>query len=853
MTTSVDQGPQTLFSSLKNEVRYCGVAVSDMRRAQLSCLQSSRVQAVLDIDRKIADYKRSVFSLEHQKAQLGVELAFLKSIRSPIRRLPVEVLNIIFRMSIALSCCEDGSIKTASTCGAFHAIELSQVCTSWYNIVTRDRFLWTDVLLKGVWIVEDSDERCYQSLTMILGRSRGLPLHVHFTGSSTAVTFHPRSVDLLVESSSRWQSLSLYDMDEIHSDYLFSRINTDSLRSINIFSTSTHASADLSFLNLSNTVTHLRIFSHSGSYSSTWPCVVELVMGELGGEDISIDVLPLCPGLETLELRMGGKGSHYPNLTHPNLNTLKIMACNDSSFDPLVLFHASDLPMLNRLCLSNCWLRWNSAGVLNWTRVIRSLVSKSSCQLTFLRVDNVYGTSRGFKDFLNSLPELRELEFVAARSWHAVQPECYDSLFGQLTFPRFVHRGTPKSVLCKKLKALSLEVDFTLITDRTLLDLLVSRVMVSEHLRILLRPLRVGTVLETEGFQERYPADVVDSVVYFTCGEVSIVVIVCKFHPLHGILCSPTAMGTTFMTLRGVYCLFPRKILGSRRNLSLRARLCQSDWFKAEERQFNNIGFSLDPSPSFRDTATGELAPLPRYVGDDFCCVVSFGPVASYFLSTGIEVEITTCQFTPVYLNISHTPSVELRYYKRFTMNLKPFTDPLTSTDDRQGLLFPGTNTELQTGDSLFDVALTIKVAHEGYRYLRHLLCDSLYKVFRRNRWNSVTAVPSALAVATTIRYLFALFRSLPNESIPSTRARLSFGADEVGAALIQLDVRLPGFGRPNTSIFTPCFGRLNRPTHPVIERLSMDLWENNIHVNCTFDRALRPEQKPGGILVVST
>ncbi|KAK7445068.1 hypothetical protein VKT23_014930 [Stygiomarasmius scandens] len=790
---------------------------------------------------------------------------------------------------------------------------------------------------------------------MILGRSHGLPLHVHFTGSSTAVTFHPRSVDLLVESSSRWQSLSLYDMDEIHSDYLFSRINTDSLHSINIFSTSTHTSADLSSLNLSNTVTHLRIYSHSGSYSSTWPCVVELVMGELGGEDISIDVLPLCPGLETLELRMGGKGSHYLNLTHPNLNTLKIMACNDFSFDPLVLFHASDLPMLNRLCLSNCWLRWNSAGVLNWTRVIRNLVSKSSCQLTFLRVDNVYGTSRGFKDFLNSLPELRELEFVAARSWHAVQPECYDSLFGQLTFPRFVHRGTPKSVLCKKLKALSLEspeplsvvfrrwsvsgyADALLEVPQfpfpTLFDFLefpelfrlrrtshdVARCVSSylsalftyskplqpyfsvEQIRALqfvhratgflctgpnisalfartamspknrlnffvrstaaepllsflnlLCPLRVGTVLETEGFQERYPADVVDSVVYFTCGEVSIVVIVCKFHPLHGILCSPTAMGTTFMTLRGVYCLFPQKILGSRRNLSLRARLCQSDWFKAEERQFNNIGFSLDPSPSFRDTATGELAPLPRYVGDDFCCVVSFGPVASYFLSTGIEVEITTCQFTPVYLNISHTPSVELRYYKCFTMNLKPFTDPLTSTDDRQGLLFPGTNTELQTGDSLFDVALTIKVAHEGYRYLRHLLCDSLYKVFRRNRWNSVTAVPSALAVATTIRYLFALFRSLPNESIPSTRARLSFGADEVGAALIQLDVRLPGFGRPNTSIFTPCFGRLNRPTHPVIERLSMDLWENNIHVNCTFDRALRPEQKPGGILVVST
>lgn len=92
-------------------------------QADISFLQTR----ILESEAQIENIEAQISELMRQKDAKVVEIASVRNVLSPVRRVPLEILSDIFEFS----CLPEGGIFSAFHDGIFRALILTRVCTSW--------------------------------------------------------------------------------------------------------------------------------------------------------------------------------------------------------------------------------------------------------------------------------------------------------------------------------------------------------------------------------------------------------------------------------------------------------------------------------------------------------------------------------------------------------------------------------------------------------------------------------------------------------------------------------------------------------------------------------------------------
>ncbi|KAK7433649.1 hypothetical protein VKT23_020655 [Stygiomarasmius scandens] len=184
--------------------------VEDLMRS-LSPLSRSDIVAVprmfAKIDEEVERYERDILQLESRIVYLRSKQEFLKrkkdrlkSLTAPVRRLPTEVLSLIF---INL-CGDDGVVFAYDQSTPPLPFILTFVCHRWREVAIATPQIWSRIRLDESLDDGDIDSHTlFVPLQMALERSKGLPLSI-YVGSRFIDRETSPLLDLLATQSQRW-------------------------------------------------------------------------------------------------------------------------------------------------------------------------------------------------------------------------------------------------------------------------------------------------------------------------------------------------------------------------------------------------------------------------------------------------------------------------------------------------------------------------------------------------------------------------------------------------------------------------------------------------------------------------
>ncbi|THU78885.1 hypothetical protein K435DRAFT_699140, partial [Dendrothele bispora CBS 962.96] len=201
-----------------------------------------------DYDTEIARLETAISILKHKRARLEGHIARFRSLLSPIRRLPPEILGLIF----LLRCEETGNNFTfAQHYIHLPAVVLSQVCTDWRKVASNTPSIWSNLRFGLGWEYGQFDDLsnqefialilplinlCFERSSQVL-----LDLSVYFWNFWENDGFES-ILKTITSTSHRWRSLDLWSQSESGTEVFCSQITE--LSSLECFDT------DLSTLEL---------------------------------------------------------------------------------------------------------------------------------------------------------------------------------------------------------------------------------------------------------------------------------------------------------------------------------------------------------------------------------------------------------------------------------------------------------------------------------------------------------------------------------------------------------------------------------------------------------------------------
>ncbi|THU78881.1 hypothetical protein K435DRAFT_603695, partial [Dendrothele bispora CBS 962.96] len=108
-----------------------------------------------DYDTEIAQLETAISILKHKRARLEGHIAKFRSLLSPIRRLPPEILSLIFILR-----CEGfgNSFNSVEHYIDLPAVVLSQVCTGWRKVASDTPSIWSDLDFSLGWEEDHFDD-----------------------------------------------------------------------------------------------------------------------------------------------------------------------------------------------------------------------------------------------------------------------------------------------------------------------------------------------------------------------------------------------------------------------------------------------------------------------------------------------------------------------------------------------------------------------------------------------------------------------------------------------------------------------------------------------------------------------
>ncbi|KAE9410689.1 hypothetical protein BT96DRAFT_846380 [Gymnopus androsaceus JB14] len=194
-------------------------AVASMRQyldsnKTVSPQQASEVAQLLkDTEKDIEDYSAEIARLETKIRSICNEVDFLqhyvepwgRSILSPIRKLPLEVLHLIF-----VFCGLGGNTVNFPECASFMmrqpAWAVSSTCVKWRGVALSCKHLWSSIFVGSIWYaaqIGDYMVRVNHAVNRCFRQSHPHPLTLGFEVSRAD------TADIMLQNADRWQSVTI--------------------------------------------------------------------------------------------------------------------------------------------------------------------------------------------------------------------------------------------------------------------------------------------------------------------------------------------------------------------------------------------------------------------------------------------------------------------------------------------------------------------------------------------------------------------------------------------------------------------------------------------------------------------
>ncbi|KAK1223369.1 hypothetical protein PQX77_013768 [Marasmius sp. AFHP31] len=155
--------------------------------------------------------KAALMALENRLDDAEKKEEYLRSLLSPIHRMPPEVMMEIFKV-----CCnspEANSIPYSSP-ELPVTLKLSMVCGLWRNIFVSTPSLWSNLSVTG----HASDARSFKVTKLFMDRSQSTPLalKIIYSDNTNRTRIGPDIMGVLTTHSNRWWSVD-FDIDALRS------------------------------------------------------------------------------------------------------------------------------------------------------------------------------------------------------------------------------------------------------------------------------------------------------------------------------------------------------------------------------------------------------------------------------------------------------------------------------------------------------------------------------------------------------------------------------------------------------------------------------------------------------------
>jgi hypothetical protein len=135
--------------------------------------------------------QNALAQLERQAQELQGQLQQFRSILSPVRKLPVEIIGEIFSFAIS---------SPLDSTGREHLVNFALVCRTWRNAAYRKHTLWSSLRIEG-----ELTQSSYDLILSCFGRSGCIPRSLELDQVSSRINCG----DSGCRSSSRWGTLLL--------------------------------------------------------------------------------------------------------------------------------------------------------------------------------------------------------------------------------------------------------------------------------------------------------------------------------------------------------------------------------------------------------------------------------------------------------------------------------------------------------------------------------------------------------------------------------------------------------------------------------------------------------------------
>lgn len=213
---------------------------STLERAEISQLLTDGEADQLRYRAQMARHRAVLAALENQSASLASHMDVCRSLLTPIRKLPPEILRSIFRDSCPAGN-EDSAIQMP-------AATLGMVCSHWRDIVLSTTELWSDITLD---LDADNmeDPRSTQRLIeLFLQRAGGSPLDVAIRRTAPGGNCEP-ALRALAQHSLKWRNVQLVVTADILScpalSVLSDRLDALETLDIQVLGSSNNATIDI--------------------------------------------------------------------------------------------------------------------------------------------------------------------------------------------------------------------------------------------------------------------------------------------------------------------------------------------------------------------------------------------------------------------------------------------------------------------------------------------------------------------------------------------------------------------------------------------------------------------------------
>ncbi|KAE9400070.1 hypothetical protein BT96DRAFT_857764 [Gymnopus androsaceus JB14] len=378
-------------------------------------------EMILLCDMDLEDYQAEVIHLQsrirfiqEQQTRLRVCQARLRSLTSPGRRLPNEILASIFDYACEWNVLQESpSSGTQAPCSSIitylPALSLSSICTRWRSVAKSSPSLWSRLKLE---ITSERKPKAFiATVDLFLARSGQYPLSITLEISRRLQEQSPLVLELLMRHCHRWRTFQYISGWRISNflEYEPTR-HFAILKSLDI---ETRFGNVLPLeLNIFRNAPQLReviVYGLDGPQLSQihlpFSQVTNIRINACGEVD---DVLHRCPNIASLQLRDDkSSGMAMLSLPHRTLNAVEVVTVVEDTHRVLAETLTSfTFPTLHELRVLGNPNRYED----QWPRLFAAFLSRSSCTITTLVISTVMTSDTGLVSVLQLLPTLVTFE-----------------------------------------------------------------------------------------------------------------------------------------------------------------------------------------------------------------------------------------------------------------------------------------------------------------------------------------------------------------------------------------------------------------------------------------------------------